>query len=126
VLASSRQGQSGYRVAARFGREHVGEVAVERAALQAAGLVDREQPFDRAFAALGAAAEGELAVDDGGAQAALGGVVGRLHIGHTFQVTSSPSRPNVSCAPRPRSAWKVKSRRRCDQQTCRCSGWRLS
>src|SRR5919197_1171400 len=29
----------------------------------------------------------------------------------TFQVTSSPSRPNASCGPEPRSAWKVKSRR---------------
>jgi len=45
-------------------------------------LVDREQPFDRAFPLLGAAAEGELAVDDGGAQAALGGVVRRLHVGN--------------------------------------------
>src|SRR6266508_2597514 len=57
-------------------------LGVERAPLQPAGLVDREQPFDRAFATLRAAAERELAVDDGGAQAAFGGVVGRLDIGH--------------------------------------------
>ena len=44
-------------------------------------MVDREQPFDRAFPLLGAAAEGELAVDDGGAQAALGSVVRRLDVG---------------------------------------------
>jgi hypothetical protein len=49
--------------------------------LQSAGLVDGEQALDRAFAALRPAAEGELAVDDSGAQAALGGVVGRLDVG---------------------------------------------
>jgi hypothetical protein len=54
-------------VAAGFGGEDVGPVSVERAAVQAASLVDREQPFDRALAALGAAAERELAVDDRGA-----------------------------------------------------------
>jgi hypothetical protein len=43
-------------------------------------LVDGEQALDRAFAALRPAAEGELAVDDSGAQAALGGV-GRLDVG---------------------------------------------
>src|SRR5439155_6188102 len=82
---NARFGPSGERrdrVAASSGREDVGEVGVERAALQPAGLIDREQPFDRALAALRAAAEGELAVDDGGAQAALGGVVGRLHVGN--------------------------------------------
>ena len=56
----SPSGEGGDRVAAGFGGESVGEVGVERAALQPAGLVDREQPFDRALAALGAAAEGEL------------------------------------------------------------------
>src|SRR5438552_2921926 len=82
---NARFGPSGERrdrVAASSGREDVGEVGVERAALQPAGLIDREQSFDRALAALRAAAEGELAVDDGGAQAALGGVVGRLHVGN--------------------------------------------
>jgi hypothetical protein len=74
-------GERGDRVAARFGGEGVAEVGVERAALQPAGLVDGEQPFDRAFAALGLASEGELAVDDSSSEAALGGVVGRLDIG---------------------------------------------
>jgi hypothetical protein len=41
-------------------------------------LRDREESFDGALAVLGLAAEGELAVDDRAAQAALGGVVGRL------------------------------------------------
>src|SRR6266511_1281126 len=36
-----------------------------------------------------------------------------FHAWKTFQVTSSPSSPNASCGPEPRSAWKVKSRRRC-------------
>ncbi len=53
----SRSGERGNRVATGFRGEGVAEVAVERAALQPAGLVDGEQPFDRAFAALGAAAE---------------------------------------------------------------------
>jgi hypothetical protein len=44
-------------VATSSGGEGVAEVGVERAALEAAGLVDGEQPFNRAFAALGAAAE---------------------------------------------------------------------
>ena len=65
-----------------FAGEGVAEVGVERAALQPAGLVDGEQPFDRAFPTLGTAAERELAVDDGGAQPALGSVVGRLDIGN--------------------------------------------
>jgi hypothetical protein len=69
-------------VTACFGGESVGEVGVERAAVQPTGLVEGEQSLDHAFAALGAAAEGELAVDDGGAQAALGGVIGRLDVGH--------------------------------------------
>ena len=38
-----------------------------------------EQPLDSAFAALGLAAEAELAVDDRASQGALGVVVGRLH-----------------------------------------------
>jgi len=50
--------------------------------LQPAGLVDGEQPLDRAFAALGAAAEGELAVDEGGA-------VGRLDVGTSANVQSA-------------------------------------
>jgi hypothetical protein len=49
----SREGGNG--IAARFGDEDIAEVGVERAALQPAGLVDREQPFDRSFAALRAA-----------------------------------------------------------------------
>ena len=49
--------------------------------LEAAGGVRGEQPLDAAFAALGLAAEGELAVDDGAAERALGVVVGRLHAG---------------------------------------------
>src|SRR5438552_18740423 len=53
----SRSGERGNRVAAGFRGEGVAEVGVERAALQPAGLVDGEQPFDRAFAALGTAAE---------------------------------------------------------------------
>src|SRR6266511_5669869 len=53
----SRSGERGDRVATGFRGEGVAGVGVERAALQAAGLVDGEQPFDRAFAALGAAAE---------------------------------------------------------------------
>ncbi len=53
----SRSGEHGNRVATGFRGEGVAEVGVERAALQPAGLVDGEQPFDRAFAALGAAAE---------------------------------------------------------------------
>src|SRR6266508_3097137 len=81
VLAWRRSGERGDRVAAGLGGESVGEIGVERTALQPTGLVDREQPFDRAFAALGASAEGELAVDDSGAQTALGGVVRRLNVG---------------------------------------------
>ncbi len=46
----SRSGERGERVAAGFRGEGVAEVGVERAALQPAGLVDGEQPFDRAFA----------------------------------------------------------------------------
>jgi hypothetical protein len=53
----SRSGERGNRVATGFRGEGVAEVGVERAALQPAGLVDGEQPFDRAFAALGTAAE---------------------------------------------------------------------
>src|SRR6266568_2794620 len=57
VLPWSRSGECGDGVAAGLSGEDVGEVGVERAALQAAGLVNREQPLDRALAALGAAAE---------------------------------------------------------------------
>src|SRR6266487_3876508 len=53
----SRSGERGNRVATGFRGEGVAEVGVERAALQPAGLVDGEQPFDRAFAALGTTAE---------------------------------------------------------------------
>src|SRR6266851_4159366 len=53
----SRSGERGDRVATGFRGQGVAEVGVERAALQPAGLVDGEQPFDRAFAALGTAAE---------------------------------------------------------------------
>src|SRR5450759_1786344 len=69
-------------VAADLGGEHVAEVGKERAALQAAGHRGGEQPRDGALALLGLAAQRELAVDDRAAQAALGGVVGRLDAGH--------------------------------------------
>ena len=52
-LAFSREGRDG--VAADFRGEGIAEVSVKRATLQLAGLVDGEQPFDRALAALGAA-----------------------------------------------------------------------
>jgi hypothetical protein len=42
--------------------------------------VGGEQAFEPAFAAGGLAAEGELAVDDGAAQRALGVVVGRVDV----------------------------------------------
>src|SRR5439155_20589239 len=58
--------------------EDVGEVGEERALLQAAGDGRREQPLDGAFALVCLAAEGELAVDDGAAEAAFGVVVGWL------------------------------------------------
>ena len=54
---------------------------MQAAVLEAAGGVGREQPGDASFAGLGLAAEAELAVDDGAAQAAFGVVVGRLHAG---------------------------------------------
>src|SRR5205823_1526424 len=53
----SRSGERGDRVTTGFRGEGVAKVGIERAALQPAGLVDGEQPFDRAFAALGPAAE---------------------------------------------------------------------
>src|SRR5450759_4932444 len=71
-------GEQRDRVAARIVGEHIGEVGEERAALQPAALRYGEQPLCRALAVLGLAAQGELAVDDRAAQAALGGVVGRL------------------------------------------------
>src|SRR6266536_1981470 len=74
-------GEGGDGVAVCFGGEGVAEGCVERAPLQPAGLIDGEEAFDRALAAFGLAAEGELAIDDGGAQAAFGGVVGRLDLG---------------------------------------------
>src|SRR5438477_4663607 len=74
-------GEGGEGGAAGAGGERVGEVVVERAALEASGLVDREQPFGGAFAAFGLAAEGELAVDDGGAESAFGVVVGGFDAG---------------------------------------------
>jgi hypothetical protein len=46
--------------------------------LEAAGDRGGEEPFDRALALLRLAAEGEFAVDDGAADAALGVVVGQL------------------------------------------------
>jgi hypothetical protein len=58
--------------------EHVGEVVKEAAALQAAGGVRGEQSGDPGLAVGGLAAEGELAVDDGASEGALGVVVGRL------------------------------------------------
>ena len=72
-----RQQRSG--IAANPRAEHVGQVGEERAALQAAGDRGREQPLGGGLAALGLAAERELAVDHRPAQGALGPVVGRLH-----------------------------------------------
>src|SRR6266498_2208889 len=80
-LVRDCSGEGGDGVGACFGGEGVAEVGVERAPLQPAGLIDGEEAFDRALAAFGLAAEGELAIDDGGAQAAFGGVVGRLDLG---------------------------------------------
>jgi hypothetical protein len=104
-VPSSPSGQSGDRVAARPCGKHVGEVGVERAAFQSAGLVDGEQALDRAFAALGADTEGELAVDDGGAKAALGallvgstsGTSAKVHsAGHSFRRFVRHMRPCVA------------------------------
>ena len=53
-------GENGDGVAAGFGGESVGEVAVEGAVLQPASLVDGDQPFDRALVALRAAASESL------------------------------------------------------------------
>src|SRR6266542_5682366 len=74
-------GRSGERregIAAGVGGEQLGEVAEERAALEAAGERGGEGAFDEAFAVVRAAAVGEFAVDDGPAERAFGGVVGRL------------------------------------------------
>src|SRR5450756_2517621 len=68
-------------VAARFGSEHIGEVGKEGAPLQPAGDRGGEEPLDRVLAALGLAAQGELAVDDRAAQATFGVVVGGLDAG---------------------------------------------
>src|SRR6266699_418219 len=57
------------------------QVGEQRAALQAAGGVRREQPRDAQLATRGLAAERELAVDDRRAQRSLGVVVGRLDAG---------------------------------------------
>src|SRR5450756_2630699 len=70
----------------------------EGAALQAAGDRGREQPFDGALALLGLAAQGELAVDDRPAQAALGVIVGRLDAGHAGEAPQS--RPALEQVPR--------------------------
>src|SRR5450756_1881430 len=83
VPPSPCSGEQRNGVAADLGGEHVAEVGKERAALQAAGHRGREESFDRALAALGLAAQGELAVDDRAAQAALGVVVGGLDAGDT-------------------------------------------
>jgi hypothetical protein len=60
------------------GADGVGEVGVQAAALEAAGGVRGEQPFDAAFAVVGLGAEAEFAVDDGASQRAFGVVVGRF------------------------------------------------
>src|SRR5450756_744242 len=83
VPPSPCSGEQRNGVAADLGGEHVAEVGKERAALQAAGHRGGEESFDRALAALGLAAQGELAVDDRPAQAALRVVVGRLDAGDT-------------------------------------------
>ncbi len=60
------------------GGERGDEVVVEGAALQAAGGVDRQEPFDAPLAVGRLGAEAELAVNDRAAQRAFGVVVGRL------------------------------------------------
>src|SRR5450759_5618282 len=82
VPASPCSGEQRDGVAARFGSEHIGEVGKEGAALQPAGDRGGEEPLDGVLAALGLAAQGELAVDDRPAQAAFGVVVGGLDAGH--------------------------------------------
>jgi len=73
--------------------------------LEPAGLIDGEQSFDRAFAALGAAAEGKLAPDNGCAEAALGGVL----VGSTADTSA-----NVQ------SAGQSFKRLFASARTCRC------
>src|SRR5450759_2946715 len=85
-------------VAADLGGEHVAEVGKERAPLQAAGDRGREQPLDGALPPSGLAAERELAVDDRPAQAAFGGVVGRLDAGHAGEAPEG--RPALQQVPR--------------------------
>ena len=53
-----------------MGADRVDEVGVQAAALEAAGGVGGEEPFDAALAAVGLAAEAELAVDDGASEGA--------------------------------------------------------
>src|SRR5450756_498409 len=79
--SSAGSGEQRDGVAARFGSEHIGEVGKEGAPLQPAGDRGREEPLDRVRAALGLAAQGELAVDDRAAQATFGVVVGGLDAG---------------------------------------------
>src|SRR6266508_3304923 len=71
-------GERGEWVSAGMGSEQSGEVAEERAALEAAGDGRGEGAFDEAFACGGAAAVGEFSVDDRAAECAFGGVVRRL------------------------------------------------
>src|SRR5665648_312721 len=92
-LAEQRDG-----VAARFGSEHIGEVGKEGAPLQPAGDRGGEEPLDRVLAAFGLAAQGELAVDDRPAQAALRVVVGGLDPGHTREAPQR--RPALQQVPR--------------------------
>src|SRR5450756_2010550 len=79
--SSAGSGEQRDGVAARFGSEHIGEVGKEGAPLQPAGDRGREEPLDGVLAALGLAAQGELAVDHRAAQATFGVVVGGLDAG---------------------------------------------
>jgi len=70
VFSSLCLGERGERVAAGVGGDQVCDVAEERAALEAAGDRGGEGALDEALALLGAAAVGELAVDDRAAECA--------------------------------------------------------
>jgi hypothetical protein len=71
------------------GAEDVGEVDEERASLQAAGDRGGEELLDRALTLVGLAAVGELAVDDGAAQAAYSTVTSARNAESTRSVQSS-------------------------------------
>src|SRR5713226_8853539 len=78
VQPGRRSGECGDWVAAGVGGEGLGEVGEERLVAEPAGDRGGEESFDGAFAVFGLAAERELAVDDGAAEAAFGVVVGRF------------------------------------------------